>query len=188
MSYYDECCAYIAKNQKDEYTIEDVCEVLDARFQTQHRGRIYKLLKGCVHEKNILSSKDGRRGPGGQCAISLTAAGMLQGCSAYRKVNADHNIGVLYGFRCKYAPNIIKIGRTSNWIKRKRGYSGANTPGEIFLMEASENLVRDEHRLREFLLENDDICVLGEDSGHEFLFTTLEPKDLTVICAAALES
>ena len=72
-------------------------------------------------------------------------------CSKQRAPQPSNRPGHVYGYEMKLHRGCYKFGKSTNIRKRLNGYHGHNTPGDIVLMYASDNLDRKEAELLSFI-------------------------------------
>ena len=174
-SFQQECEEYAETDpNKDEYSLDDIVNYL-GRGDQRNLCRACALVVKHIASEHIISFQRGRPGRGHRAELRITRKGFLMTGALFRKAPSTTK-GVIYGFNLKYAPDHFKVGRTVNWINRKKVYRGMNTPGDMFLMRAVDNTILAEKVLLTGLRRHDEIH--SACNSQEFFKTTLTVNDL----------
>ena len=116
----------------------DLDAILELYSQsTPHRQRVYQRTLLYVQDE-VVWHRTGTRGRGNKCDLRVTQRGYD---TIARLLNLKNTApgGTVYGFRHLLHPSIIKIGKTTDWKQRKRGYHGLNKVGTMLFIETVSN-------------------------------------------------
>jgi len=173
---------YIKTHDKQIYTLDDVMayqECLPA-----NRKRKFDMIVRRASPEHIIESTPGRSG-GTKCNLKLTKDG-FKATIGYSIKQTQQTHGIIYGFWLKYVPNTFKVGRTCDWARRKKNYSGFNTPGEMIVVRSVGDMRKTEERLLKMLNAYPD--VERTPFGNEWFTTTADQATIDDMIRAFLTS
>ena len=145
------------------YDLDAILELY--AHSTPHRQRVYQRTLLYVQE-DVVWHRTGARGRGNKCDLRVTQKGYD---TIARLHNLKHNApgGVIYGFRNQIHPEIVKVGKTSDWSKRRKGYHGLNKVGTMLFIETVSNRHNAERLVLRFM-RTANLFIPREDLGAEY--------------------
>ena len=148
----------------------DLDAILELYSQsTPHRQRVYQRTLFYVKD-DVVWHRTGTRGRGNKCDLRVTQRGYD---TLARLLHLKHSApgGTVYGFRNRFNPDIIKVGKTADWKQRRRGYHGFNKVGTMLFLEMVSNRHTAERLLLSFM-RTANLFTSRLDLGHEYFEST----------------